>query len=411
MTLSQYQKTINFLYKQLPQYQKEGGKAYKPSLENIKKLCSIIGNPHKKIKTIHIAGTNGKGSTSSFLASILIESKYKVGLFTSPHLLDFRERITINRNPITKQYISDFVNKYKDDVVEIKPSFFEWTTAIAFHYFDNNNVDVAVIETGLGGRLDSSNIISPIVSVITTIGLDHTKYLGNTIKDIAFEKGGIIKHKTTCILGYGLDKEAVDVLYNLAEKKESNIIIANKNTPTNNSGLIGEIQKYNIATVIETIKYIKNKFPKISEKTINLGIKNVTKNTLIRGRWEVLSNNPTIIADIAHNTQAVKAIISQLNKEKYNNLYIIWGMVEDKDAKNIVKLLPNDANYFLCMPKIERAMKLNTLSRFFEGKKHTICNSCEDAYKKTKELLKKDDLLLISGSNFVVAEIIENNYI
>ncbi|MCT4581429.1 MAG: bifunctional folylpolyglutamate synthase/dihydrofolate synthase [Flavobacteriales bacterium] len=403
---SSYQETLDFLYTQLPQYQNVGGKAYKPSLDNISQLCERINNPQKKLKAVHLAGTNGKGSTSSLLASILTESGYKVGLFTSPHLIDFRERIAIDGKAIPESDVIDFVEQYRSVVKDIEPSFFEWTTALAFYYFANKEVDIAIIETGLGGRLDSSNIIQPLVSVITTIGMDHTQYLGNTLRAIAFEKGGIIKDKTPCVVGYGIKGEALDEIQRIAQEKKAPLVIPELPKVIYNSGLLGEVQQYNIATVIEVIKLLQPIFQELTSKTVVQGLENVTKNTLLRGRWEVLSIKPKIVADIAHNVQAVKAITNQLEKEKYSNLHIVWGMVEDKDIEKVVELLPNDAIYYLCEPNIRRAKELYDLATFFKGKNVVLCGSCEGAYQQARKMAQVDDLLLVSGSNFVVSEVI-----
>lgn len=401
-----YQEILDFLYTQLPQYQNIGGKAYKPSLQNITQLCKRIGNPQHKFKSVHVAGTNGKGSTSSLLASILTESGYKVGLFTSPHLIDFRERIAINGNAVSEDYIINFVEKYRETVEDIQPSFFEWTTALAFHYFADQEVDIAIIETGLGGRLDSSNIIQPLVSVITTIGIDHTQYLGNTLKAIAFEKGGIIKENTPCVLGYGVKGEAFDEIQRISIERKAELIIPMPLKVHYESGLLGEIQQYNIATVLEVVKLLQATFDKLNSKRILLGLENVTQNTLLRGRWEVLSTQPKVVADIAHNVQAVSILAKQLKKEKYNRLHIVWGMVEDKDIEKVVSLLPNDATYYLCEPDIRRAMDLYELATFFKGKNIVLCGSCELAVNQARKSLQFQDLLLVSGSNFVVSEVI-----
>jgi len=401
-----YQTTLDFLYSQLPQYQKIGGKAYKASLKNIEALCKVLGNPEKKIKTIHIAGTNGKGSTSSLLASVLTESGYKVGLFTSPHLIDFRERIVINGEMISKGFVVDFVAENKELVKEIQPSFFEWTMALGFYYFETQKVDVAIIETGLGGRLDSSNVVNPLVSVITTIAIEHTQYLGNTLKEIAFEKGGIIKLNTPVIIGFGIKGEALLELKRLAILAKSKVIIASKLSKYLQSGLLGEIQQYNIATVLSILKTVNSSFRNVNETTIERGLANVTKNTLLRGRWEVMAKNPKVVADIAHNVQAVEIVVKQLAKEKFENLAIVWGMVEDKDIEKVVDLLPNNATYYLCEPKINRAMKLEKLASFFNTKNIVLCDSCIDAYRQAEEGLQANDLLLVSGSNFVVSEVL-----
>ena len=402
-----YQRTIDYLYKQLPQYQKIGGKAYKASLENITSLCDLLNNPQNKFNSIHVAGTNGKGSTSSLLASIFTESGYKVGLFTSPHLIDFRERIVINGKPISKQYIVDFVNNNKKDMSNLHLSFFEWTTALAFDYFACKEVDIAIIETGLGGRLDSSNIIKPLVSVITTIGIDHVQYLGNTLTKIAFEKGGIIKPNIPCIIGYGIEGEAKEELLRLSVLNNSELTVSTELSKFYDCGLLGEVQQYNIATVLEVLSKVEGQFSNINDYTIELGLQNVAQNTLLRGRWEILSSKPKIIADIAHNVQAVKTIVNQLKKETYNHLHIVWGMVEDKEIDKVVELLPSNATYYLCEPQINRAMKLEVLASFFGSKKIILCNSCFDAYEQAKSNLNSEDFLLISGSNFVVSEVIQ----
>jgi dihydrofolate synthase/folylpolyglutamate synthase len=410
--IDSYQEALDYLYNQLPQYQTIGGKAYKASLDNIINLCEVLNHPQNKFKSVHIAGTNGKGSTSSLLASILTESGYKVGLFTSPHLIDFRERIVINGASIPELYVVNFVQKYEGTVESIAPSFFEWTTALAFDYFASENVDVAIIETGLGGRLDSSNIIKPLLSIITTIGIDHTQYLGNTLTAIAFEKGGIIKPNTPCVIGYGIEAEAKEELGRLAEQNNIKLTIAKELDQNFKCGLLGQIQQYNIATVFAALEFVKVQFSKINQHKIELGLQNVISNTLLRGRWEVLSNAPKVVADIAHNVQAVKVIVNQLENEKYNKLHIVWGMVEDKEIEKVVSLLPNNATYYLCQPEIKRAMKLTVLASFFKGRKFVECNSCIDAYYKAKASLTKNDFLLISGSNFVVSEVIqglENN--
>lgn len=403
-----YQETLDFLYTQLPQYQNIGGKAYKPSLDNIIQLCGVIDNPHLQFKSVHIAGTNGKGSTSSLLASVLTESGYKVGLFTSPHLIDFRERIAINGEKISEEYIIEFVSKYREGVQSIQPSFFEWTTALAFDYFASQKVDIAIIETGLGGRLDSSNVLQPLVSVITTIGIDHTQYLGSTLQSIAFEKGGIIKENTPCVVGYNVKEEAIEEIQKIAKEKSAKLTITKPLNKIYESGLLGRIQQYNISTVLEVVRLLQPSFTNVTEQTIEIGLKNVTDNTLLRGRWEVLSEEPKIVADIAHNVQAVKVISEQLEKETYNNLHVVWGMVEDKDIKKVVELLPQNATYYLCEPTIRRAMPLYDIARYFKSKNIVLAGGCERAYNLAVNAASSKDLILVSGSNFVVSEVISS---
>ncbi len=400
-----YQQTLAYLYNQLPQYQKIGGKALKPSLDNITALCRIVGNPHKKLKAIHIAGTNGKGSTTSLVASALIENDYKTGVFTSPHLIDFRERISINGEKIPQDYVLSFVQQYKDAVKKINPSFFEWTMVLAFAYFQSQKVDFVVIETGLGGRLDSSNIVQPLVSVITTIGIDHVQYLGNSYREIAFEKGGIIKENTPCVVGYGINKEALTELQRLALEKKAPFIIAQPLKQKIKTDLLGTIQQYNIATALTTLRVLKEKTP-LSKEQIIKGFENVTQNTLLRGRWEKINKAPQVVVDIAHNVQAVESIIGQLKHETYNNLHIVWGMVADKDVAKVVELLPKNAHYYLCQPNINRALNVLELAKYFDSKHYTVYDNCLKAYTQALETANQDDLILIAGSNFVVAEIL-----
>ena len=402
-----YKKTVDFLFEQLPQFQNIGSKAYNGKLDNIIDICELLDNPQNKFKTIHLAGTNGKGSVCNMLASILTESGYKVGLFTSPHLLDFRERIRINGEVISENYVIDFVQNNNAVFNNIKPSFFEWSTALAFDYFEFNKVDIALIETGLGGRLDSTNIITPLVSVITSIGIDHTQYLGNTLEDIAREKGGIIKSNIPVVLGERIEMQSV--FEKIALKNNSPIYKAaqNKNQPI--SSLKGGFQKNNVATSLTVIDLIKETFPKVSSECTNKGLLSIQGNTGLRGRWETVQNSPKIIADIGHNVHAIKQTIKELELETYNNLHVIWGMVADKEVDKVINLLPKNATYYLCTPTIPRALSTEELKKSFSEKQTTISfSTCSEAFSTTLKNANPGDLILVGGSTFVVSEILHD---
>jgi len=402
-----YKETVDFLFEQLPQFQNIGGKAYNAKLDNIAAICELLDNPQNKFKSVHVAGTNGKGSVCNMLASVLTESGYKVGLFTSPHLLDFRERIRVNGKVISERYVIDFVNSYSTIFSNIQPSFFEWSTALAFAYFKSNNVDIAIIETGLGGRLDSTNIISPLVSVITSIGIDHTQYLGNTLEAIAKEKGGIIKPNTPVVLGEGIEMQ--NVLEEIALKNNSEIFIAKREPENPLTSLTGEFQKDNVAASLTVIEAILPHIQNITPESVKIGFANVQKNTGLRGRWEVLQSSPKVIADIGHNVHAVSQTVKELDKEKYNKLHVIWGMVADKEVDKVIELLPKEANFYLCTPNIPRALETNKLETFFSGKAGiNSFSSCSEAFSSALNNANKDDLVFVGGSTFVVSEILRD---
>ena len=402
-----YKETVDFLFEQLPQFQNIGSKAYNGKLDNIIDICELLDNPQNKFKTIHVAGTNGKGSVCNMLASILTQSGYNVGLFTSPHLLDFRERIRINGEVISEQYVIDFVKNHNSVFCEIQPSFFEWSTALAFDYFESNKVDIAIIETGLGGRLDSTNIISPLVSVITSIGIDHTQYLGSSTEAIAKEKGGIIKSNVPVVLGEGI--EVLSVFEKIASKNNSPLHIATQNNNQPLSSLKGDFQKNNVATALTVIDLIQQPFSKITSKSISKGLLSIQTNTGLRGRWETLQNAPKVIADIGHNVHAIKQTVKELELEIYNNIHIIWGMVADKEIEKVIDLLPKEAKYYLCAPNIPRAVSADELEKSFSKKQTTISfSTCSEAFSSTLKNANPDDLILVGGSTFVVSEILHD---
>lgn len=402
-----YQETTQWLFNQLPMYQTQGAIAYKADLTNTIALVNHLNNPEKKLKCIHVAGTNGKGSTSHLLASVYQEAGYKVGLYTSPHLKDFRERIKINGIEISEEYIVDFVEKNKLFFEANDMSFFEMTVGLAFEYFASEKTDINIIEVGMGGRLDSTNIISPLISVITNIGLDHTQFLGTTLEAIAFEKAGIIKPKTPVVIGE-YSEETKKVFTEKALKCNSNIYFAsdlvNETYP---SALLGDYQIANKKTVLLTITSLQNKF-KVSETDIKNGFINVVKNTGLQGRWQQLNENPKVICDTAHNPHGLKIVINQIKKEVYDELHIVLGFVNDKDLDNVLPLFPKKAKYYFCKPNNNRGLSAQDLKEkaSFYNLVGNSYNSVSDAYAEARKNATENDFIYIGGSNFVVAEVL-----
>ena len=399
-----YKKTLDYLFNRLPIYQRNGVIAYKKDINNIISATKILKDPHKKFRNIHIAGTNGKGSIAHMLSSIFQEAGYKVGLYTSPHLKDFRERIKINGKMISQKKVIDFVKKYKYDFEKINLSFFEFTVALAFNYFAKEKIDIGIIETGLGGRLDSTNIILPELSIVSNIGIDHTNLLGNTIEKIAREKAGIIKSKTPVIIGRN-QKKIRKILIDVANKKNTTLKYS---SPHNyQTDLNGNYQKENINTVVTAILELQKVGWKIKNKDIQNGLLNTKKNTGILGRWQKLKEKPLIICDIAHNKDGINAIIKQLKKQKYNNLHIVFGTVNDKSL-DILSLLPKDAKYYFCKPNIPRGLNEVILQNSASRKKlkGKCYHSVKNALKAAKINANKEDLIFIGGSTFIVAEIL-----
>ncbi|WP_147679025.1 bifunctional folylpolyglutamate synthase/dihydrofolate synthase [Algibacter pacificus] len=403
-----YSDTLDWMFSQLPMYQREGKSAYKVDLSNTVLLINHLNNPHKHFKTIHVAGTNGKGSSSHMLASVLQEAGYKVGLYTSPHLKDFRERIKINGEEISESFVKHFIEANKVFFKTNQLSFFEMTVGMAFEYFSLEKVDIAVIEVGLGGRLDSTNIITPEVSVITNIGLDHTQFLGHTLEAVAFEKGGIIKPNIPVVIGE-TQEETKPVFIDLAVKNSSKIIFADQQVLSDyESDLKGDYQVKNIQTVVTAIKELQLQHYNISEKNIKEGLLNVVKNTGLLGRWQVLNQNPKVVCDTGHNREGLQYVMKQLSNEVYSNLHIVFGVVNDKDLSSIIDLLPVNATYYFCKPNISRGLNAEELKTIFnennlEGEAY---NSVNEAYKMALEKATDEDFIFIGGSTFVVAEII-----
>lgn len=402
-----YQETTNWLFNQLPVYQIQGKSAYKEDLTNTILLANHLGNPEKHLKCIHVAGTNGKGSTSHLLSSVFQEAGYKVGLYTSPHLKDFRERIKINGEDISEDFVTEFVAKNKQFFEANDLSFFEMTVGLAFEYFVKEKTDINIIEVGMGGRLDATNIISPFVSVITNIGFDHTQFLGNTLESIAFEKAGIIKKNVPVIIGE-YTPETKNVFTKKAEETDSDIYFASDLIQeTYPSELLGDYQIHNKKTVQQTIKVLQNQF-KISKENIKNGFLNVIKNTGLQGRWQQINENPKAICDTAHNSHGLKIVLNQIQKEKFDELHIVLGVVNDKDLDEILPLFPKKAKYYFCKPNIPRGLDADILhqkAKDFQlnGK---VYNSVSNAYQEATKIANENDLIYIGGSTFVVAEVL-----
>jgi len=404
-----YKETLNWMFNKLPMYQTQGATAYRKDITNTVLLANHLGNPERKLKCIHVAGTNGKGSTSHLLASVLQEAGYKVGLYTSPHLKDYRERISINGEHISEDYVCTFINKNKSFFEANELSFFEMSVGLAFEYFVKEQTDINIIEVGMGGRLDSTNIITPLVSVITNIGLDHTQFLGNTLEAIAFEKAGIIKMNIPVVIGEYVS-ETKPVFESKAKEMQSEIYFASDLIQeTYPSALLGDYQVHNKKTVLQTIKVLNQKqLLSISEEAIKNGFMNVIKNTGLQGRWQQLGNNPKIICDTAHNAHGLSIVLNQLQKEKFDALHIVLGVVNDKNLEEILPLFPKDAKYYFCKPNIPRGLEAKILKEKAADfqLKGGIYDSVSNAYDSSRKNAEPHDVIYVGGSTFVVAEIL-----
>ena len=408
-----YQETVNWMFNQLPLYQFQGAIAYKEDLTNTVLLSKYLGNPEKNLKFIHVAGTNGKGSTSHLLASVLQEAGYKVGLYTSPHLKDFRERIKIISpevsGEISEDFVCEFIAKHKNFFETNDLSFFEMTVGLAFDYFKNEKIDIAIIEVGMGGRLDSTNIITPLLSVITNIGKDHTQFLGTTFEAIATEKAGIIKQNIPVIIGeYNIETKPVFLAK--ANETKSEIYFASdlisENLP---SDLIGVYQISNKKTALQTLKILNSqKEFQVSEAAIKTGFLNVVKNTGLQGRWQQLNSAPKVICDTAHNKHGLEIVLNQLKTEQFDSLHFVFGVVNDKDLDEILPLFPKNANYYFCKPNIPRGLDASILAKkaLEFGLHGKVYNSVSEAYQNALENARTTDFIYIGGSTFVVGEIL-----
>ena len=422
-----YLETVNYLFNIAPVFEHIGASAYKEGLDNTYLLDEHFGHPHRKFKSIHIAGTNGKGSCSHTLAAILQNDGYKVGLYTSPHIMDFRERIKINGECISKEYVIEFVNQEKSLFEKIHPSFFEVTTALAFKYFAEQHVDYAIIEVGLGGRLDCTNIITPILSIITNISFDHTNFLGNTLEKIAKEKAGIIKQNIPVIIGETTN-ETKPVFKSCAENMNAEIIYADENDEiisftmnedggitynTRSFGIIqGELgglyQKKNTNTILHAVRFLYNQHIIKNTGSINNGFYNVCRLTGLIGRWQKIGSNPSVICDTGHNVGGWTYISRQLQVQKYNKLHIVFGMVNDKDVDGVMCLLPKNAHYYFTKPQSKRAIPEKDIQR--KAMTHGLAGDCYNdvpsAYTAAKKMATPDDMIFIGGSSYIVSDLL-----
>ena len=396
------------MFQQLPMYQRVGAQAFKKDLSRTIKLAKHLGNPHQKFQSVHIAGTNGKGSTSHMLASVLQESGYKVGLYTSPHLKDFRERIKVNGKFIPKKNVVGFINENRDFLTENELSFFEMTVGMAFDHFAREKVEIAVIEVGLGGRLDSTNIITPEVSVITNIGLDHTAFLGDTLAKIASEKAGIIKDNIPVVIGEK-QKETTDIFTEKAKQHNSEIYFAEDlKFDKYHTDLKGDYQNKNIKSVLGAVKVLREKGWEIPEDGLRNGLNSVKLHTSLQGRWDILQEKPKVICDTAHNTEGLSLVFKQLKKEKFQHLHIVLGVVNDKDLDKILPLFPTSAIYYFSKPDVPRGLETEILQQKAAkfGLEGSLFNSVSEAYEAALETALDEDLVFVGGSTFTVAEII-----
>ncbi len=427
-----YRETLKYLFNRLPMYQRIGKAAYKDDLRNTLALDEHFGYSHRYFKSIHIAGTNGKGSVSHILASIFQSAGLKTGLYTSPHIKDFRERIKVNGVPVPEKFVIEFTRENKKIFESIEPSFFEMTVAMAFKYFAEQNVDIAIIETGMGGRLDSTNIITPMASVITNIGTDHSEFLGISPKSIALEKAGIIKHKIPVIIGES-HPETTEVFKTRAEEYNSRIVFAQNNYTCSSSpgksvnsqffqvkkggktvyrkletDLMGSYQQKNAVTVIQTLDVLKRQKIPIPKESILKGFRNVIKNTGLLGRWQVLGKKPMTICDIAHNIEALREITDQLSLTQKNRLHMVIGFNEDKDVTPILEMMPRDAIYYFTKSSIPRAMSVDRLIKasLATGLNGSGFETVKDALQEARKNASPSDLIFIGGSTFVVSEIL-----
>lgn len=426
-----YQETLDYMFTKLPMYQRTGKAAYKANLDTTLALDAYFNHPHKKFKSIHVAGTNGKGSVSHTIASVLQSAGYKVGLYTSPHLRDFRERIKVNGELVTKDYVVDFVRKHQRKFEELRPSFFEMTVAMAFDYFAEQEVDIAVVEVGLGGRLDSTNIITPLLSVITNISKDHTGFLGSELSQIAGEKAGIIKEGIPVIIGEK-QEEVIGVFKRIASDKNSNLKISedeykiqsydivdgkrnliyktcDDNSIVNLScDLLGSYQIKNIRTALCVFDELNRQAWNVTEESIRQGVAGVVDKTGLLGRWQTIGRKPNVICDTGHNVAGIKEILLQIESMYYRNLHIVFGMVDDKDIDEILELLPKNARYYFCCANIPRALDQNILGT--KAKNHCLPGntypSVNVALETAKTNAHENDLIFVGGSTFVVAEVV-----
>lgn len=403
-----YQDTVSWMFQQLPMYQNQGKTAFKKDLTNTLIFAEHLSHPERNFKSVHVAGTNGKGSTSHGLASVLQEAGYKVGLYTSPHLKDYRERIKINGKEVSEAFVIEFIKQNTAFLEQHRLSFFEMSVGMAFAYFAEKHVDIAIIEVGLGGRLDSTNIITPEVSVITNIGLDHVQFLGNTLELIAKEKAGIIKPNIPVVVGE-TQPETETVFRSTAIQNNAAIYFADQLIKSDYaSDLKGAYQKHNMKTVLQTLIILNQNQFSVSEENIQNGLSKIVKNTGLLGRWQVLAENPKTVCDTAHNKEGLIYTFKQIQTETFEHLHVVFGVVNDKDISAILPILPKDAQYYFCKPNVPRGLDAELLkSKFLEnGFKGEAFESVTLALAAARRNASKTDFIYIGGSTFVVAEVV-----
>lgn len=402
--MKSYQDTLDWMFSKLPMYQKVGGSAYRPGLERILAMDTHLEHPHRTFKSIHVAGTNGKGSTSHILASVLQSAGYKVGLYTSPHLLDFRERIKVNGQPIAEKNVIQFIERHAAYFESKQISFFEMTVGMAFSHFRGLQVDYAIVEVGLGGRLDATNIIMPVLSVITNIGLDHKEFLGTTRTQIAKEKAGIIKSGIPVVVGQK-DMETQKVFEEIALKQFAKLTFVKVQNQHWETDLKGVYQAQNIQTALTALACLDDH--KINFNTLKQGLKNVISNTGLIGRWQIIADSPQLILDVGHNKEGLSFLATELQKLAFDHLHLIMGFVKGKNVVDLISLFPSEASFYLSSPKIDRAIPLSTLKAELAGSSKNIdfFSTVTDALKKARLTANVNDLILVCGSTFVVAEV------
>ena len=404
--MNTYEEIRAWLYEQLPMYQRQGASAYKPGLEKMQAFMEYLGDPHKEFSSIHVAGTNGKGSTAHMITSVLMEAGYKVGLYTSPHLKDFSERIRINGVAIETAFVVSFVQEHKVYFIEAQLSFFELTVGMSFAYFKEQQIDFAVVEVGLGGRLDATNVISPTLAVITNIGFDHTQFLGNTLEAIAGEKAGIIKKNIPVVIGE-TQEETTTVFKTIADDLKAAIVWADtvkvKQYQTDLNGLYQKKNKHTAIVALQTPH-----LDQLQEEHIRIGLQHVVSNTHLQGRWQRLDKNPLVVADVTHNAEGFAYVIEQIKQTTFHKLHLVLGFVQDKNLELIFSQLPQNAIYYFCVPNIGRAEEISVLMNLAE--KYTLnandYDSVEIAYKSAAKNAEYNDFIYVGGSTFVVAEIL-----
>ncbi|MFK8271742.1 bifunctional folylpolyglutamate synthase/dihydrofolate synthase [Capnocytophaga stomatis] len=402
-----YQETLSWMFNRLPMFQNQGRKALNHKLDNIQALTSVLNHPEKKFKSLHIAGTNGKGSSSHMLASVLQQAGYKVGLYTSPHLKDFRERIKINGIEIPENKVITFIEKHKSFFEENYLSFFEMTVGLAFDYFAEEQVDIAVIEVGLGGRFDSTNVINPEVSLITNISKDHMDILGNTLPEIAVEKAGIIKKNTPVVISE-YNEETAPIFTKKAKEENAPIVFASSISTDLKTDLEGIYQEKNIKGVVTVLDFLRNDFWEISDDDIKAGLLNVVKNTGLKGRWQTLCEKPKIVCDTGHNEAGLSYVIKQISQQSFEKLHIVLGFAKDKDVEAALDMFPKDATYYFCKPNIPRGLDVHILTEIAtkKGINGKAYDSVKQALETAKENANSKDFIFVGGSTFIVAEIV-----